>query len=63
MALVLGVMASSTDSTLIVNKFGHTSTRTGVKPKSAITSTVEAKVKSVVMTSSPGLSPKPIIAI
>ena len=42
---------------------GSTSTSTGVSPSNAITSTVDAYVKSAVITSSPGFNPSPIIAI
>ena len=40
-----------------------TSTKTGVKFNREMTSTVAAKVKSAVITSSPGFKFKPIIAI
>ena len=45
-------MAFSMASISILNVTGSTSTKTGVNPKSAMTSTVAAKVKSAVITSS-----------
>ena len=63
MAFVFGVMAFLTASISMLNLSGSTSTKTGVSPSKAITSTVAAKVKSAVMTSSPGFKPSPIIAI
>ena len=47
----------------MLNVSGSTSISTGVNFNRAITSTVAAKVKSTVITSSPCSSPKPIMAI
>ena len=47
----------------MLNVFGSTSIKTGVSFSNAITSTVAAKVKSTVITSSPCSRPNPIIAI
>ena len=63
MAFVFGVIAFFIASTSILKVTGSTSTKTGVNCNKAITSTVAAKVKSAVITSSPGFNPKPIIAI
>ena len=62
MAFVLGVIARSMAFVSILKELGSTSTKTGVSPSKAITSTVAAKVKSAVITSSPGSNPRPIIA-
>ena len=62
-AFVFGVIAFLIAFTSILNVIGSTSTKTGVNPNKAITSTVAAKVKSAVITSSPGFKPKAIIAI
>ena len=62
-ALVLGVIARLIASTSILKVIGSTSTKTGVRFNKAITSTVAAKVKSAVITSSPGCNPRAIIAI
>ena len=63
MAFVLGEMAASTALGSILKVFGSTSTKTGFRRNKEITSTVAAKVKSVVIISSPGSSFKPIKAI
>ena len=63
MAFVFGVIAFLMASILMLKSSGFTSTKTGVSCNNAITSTVAAKVKSAVITSSPGFKPKPIIAI
>ncbi len=63
MAFVLGVMALATAAGSIIKVSGNTSTKTGVNPNKAMTSTVAAKVKSAVITSSPGCKPRPIMAI
>ena len=62
-AFVLGVIAFLIASMLIFILYKSTSTKTGVSCSSAITSTVAAKVKSAVITSSPGCKFKAIIAI
>ena len=62
-ALVLEVIAFSISTGSILKVFGSTSTNTGVKLRSPITSTVAAKVKSAVIISSPGFNPRPINAI
>ena len=54
MARVRGVMAASICVASIRPVSASTSTHTGVPPSSTITSAVAAKVKGVVMTSSPG---------
>ena len=63
MALVFGVMALRIASILIFILYKSTSTKTGVSCNNAIVSTVAAKVKSAVITSSPGFNPNPIMAI
>ena len=63
MAFVFGVIALRIPSNEIFILFMSTSTKTGVNCNKAITSTVAAKVKSAVITSSPGCKPKPIMAI
>ncbi|MNE28724.1 hypothetical protein D3C80_1221760 [compost metagenome] len=62
-ALVFGVMAFLIPSIEIFIFTMSTSTKTGVNCSKAITSTVAAKVKSAVITSSPGFKSNPIIAI
>ena len=62
-AFVLEVIAFLMRSIEMFMLFRSTSTKTGVNRNKAITSTVAAKVKSVVITSSPGCKSKPIIAI
>ncbi|MCY1235994.1 hypothetical protein D9M72_486290 [compost metagenome] len=62
-AFVFGVIAFLIASTEILNVSISTSTKTGVSCKSAITSTVAAKVKSAVITSSPGFKSIAIMAI
>ena len=62
-ALVFGVMAFLIASIEIFIFTKSTSTKTGVNCNKAITSTVAAKVKSAVMTSSPGFKSNPIMAI
>ena len=63
MALVRGVIAASMRDASMLQVSASTSTNTGVAPSSTIISAVAAKVKGVVMTSSPRPMPKPIIAI
>ena len=63
MALVFGPMAFSNFSQSILKVSKSTSIKTGFKLSNAITSTVAAKVKFEVITSSPGFKPKDIIAI
>ena len=63
MALVLGVMAFSSDSIDMFIVSQSTSTTTGVSPSSATTSAVAINVKVGVMTSSPRCNPSPIRAI
>ena len=62
-AFVFGVIASFNAFISMLKVSGSTSTKTGVKFNKPITSTVAAKVKSAVITSSPGCKPSPIIAI
>ncbi|CAI8394508.1 MAG: Uncharacterised protein [uncultured Bacteroidota bacterium] len=54
MAFVFGVMAFSIAFGSILNVLGSTSTSTGFSFNKEMTSTVAAKVKSAVITSSPG---------
>ena len=56
MAFVFGVMAFFKASISMLNVSGSTSISTGVNFNRAITSTVAAKVKSTVITSSPMLT-------
>ena len=63
MAFVFGVMAFFRASISMLKVSGSTSIKTGVNFNKAITSTVAAKVKSTVITSSPCSRPKPIMAI
>ena len=63
MALVFGVIFRLTSAGSMLKVPGSTSAKTGVIPSSATTSTVATKVKEHVMTSSPGFSPKAIMAI
>ena len=63
MAFVFGVIALRIPSIEMFMLYISTSTKTGVSCNKAITSTVAAKVKSAVMTSSPGFKSNPIIAI
>ena len=63
MAFVFGVIAFLIASIEMFIFTKSTSTKTGVNCNKAITSTVAAKVKSAVITSSPGFKSKPIIAI
>ena len=62
-ALVLEEMAFFIPETSILNVSISTSTKTGVKPNSKITSIVDAYVKSGVITSSPGFRSNAIKAI
>jgi hypothetical protein len=62
-ARVRGVMAASIRPASIRPVSGSTSTNTGTPPSSAITSAVAAKVKGLVMTSSPGCRSSAISAI
>ena len=63
MAFVFGVIAASMALGSMLKVLGSTSINTGVSRSSEITSTVAAKVKSAVITSSPGSSFNPIKAI
>ena len=63
MAFVFGVIALFKASISMLYVSASTSTKTGVSFNNAITSTVAAKVKSAVITSSPCSKPNPIIAI
>ena len=62
-AFVLGVIAFFIASIEMFIFTTSTSTKTGANCNNAITSTVAAKVKSAVITSSPGFNPNAIIAI
>ena len=62
-ALVFGVIAFSSFSQSMLNDLRSTSTKTGLRFNNAITSTVAAKVKFEVITSSPGFRSNDIIAI
>ena len=62
-ALVLEEMAFFIPETSILNVSISISTKTGVNPKSKITSIVDAYVKSGVITSSPGFRSNAIKAI
>ena len=63
MALVFGVIAFLMASIEMFILYKSTSTKTGVSCNKAITSTVAAKVKSAVITSSPGFKSNAIMAI
>ena len=59
-ALVVELIAASSLSMLMLQVSGSTSTKTGRAPTRQMTSAVATKVKGVVMTSSPGPTPKAI---
>ena len=63
MARVRSVMAASISRASILQLSGSMSTKTGLPPSSTIISAVAAKVKGVVMTSSPGFRSSAISAI
>ncbi len=63
MARVRGVMRASIAEASMLQVSGSTSTNTGLAPSSTIISAVAAKVKGVVMTSSPGPMSSAISAI
>lgn len=60
MARVRGVMAASIRPASMLAVSGSMSTNTGTPPASTIISAVAAKVKGLVMTSSPGSRPSAI---
>ena len=62
-ARVFGVIAASIRRGSMLQVSGSMSTKTGRAPSSAITSAVAAKVKGVVITSSPAFTPSAISAI
>jgi hypothetical protein len=62
-AFVRGVIFASTRAASMLQVSGSTSTNTGLAPSSTMVSAVAAKVKGVVMTSSPGRMPSAIIEI
>ena len=63
MARVRGVIAASISDASMLQVSGSMSTNTGLPPSSTIISAVAAKVKGVVMTSSPGFRSSAISAI
>src|SRR5437763_9269959 len=63
MARVRDVIFASISSGAMLQVTGSMSTNTGVAPSRTMTSAVAMKVNGVVMTSSPGLSPRAISAI